>query len=393
MAVMIPEPIDNNPMTEDWQKLLFKLTATAGGFHIIDIDNNENAPPAIAAGSRLEINGSFYAVLSPDDLHEYHSLQHGFFWIYAQPNNETLGGNTASFYCTKLEPNWDVHKGGWFFTENKRAVAYCYKNNAGKLYSWVPITGKVIAYDRCAPDINDPLPDTPVFSRTVKGEWFTPLPKGWYAVDMSSGGGGGNGGRGGDGAGAVGGGGVANQFNRIVRAFFHEGESPLFVKVGGSGFNGGSGASGGSGSGNNGGSGGGGGSGSGEETSCGDIRTGIVRNGSGGDGGTGSGGGTSGGAGASGAGRNGLNGSAGSAGAAQGPANGGNGANQGNWGAGGGGGGAGGINGVGSNGGAGGTTTGTGNRGGGGGGGGGAGSTRLPGAAAAGFCNIFALSN
>jgi hypothetical protein len=129
MAVMISEPVDSNPMTEDWQRLLSKLTATTGGLFLLDFTEKQSLDvPMILAGSRFELNGSFYKVENDEEIQDFSEIDNGQAYVYA----ESIGnGNLAvQFYFDNAAPTFQVAKGGWYHpAENKRCIMSCFKEN------------------------------------------------------------------------------------------------------------------------------------------------------------------------------------------------------------------------------------------------------------------------
>lgn len=283
MTVQIKEPADSNPATQDWQDLLLKLTLTTGGLHLFDIDTSNITNPRVRTGSRIEINGTFYRVESNEDIVGFQSIPlRSFFWVYAEVSGNALAGtSTAIFSCSEATPTWQVLKGGWFDNNNRRAMALCYRNSSGVLASWVSALGREINWAGCIPSTIDPVPTVGIiWGANTKGTWnIAHLPRGWYHAQMASGAGRGNGGDGTDTIG--GGGGVAWESNSRNFFFYHDGDTPISIRVGGSGANGGRGGNGVGGS-NRRTAGGGGASGGGEETALNGVSTGDIQGGNGG---------------------------------------------------------------------------------------------------------------
>ena len=110
MATAIVEPANINPETADWQALLAKLTKVSGGMMLARLTNFENtSEPQVAAGSRFEINGSYYEVTSNESITGWAALAVGVVYIYAVP-----AGAAASFIFSATAPTYDTAKGGWF---------------------------------------------------------------------------------------------------------------------------------------------------------------------------------------------------------------------------------------------------------------------------------------
>jgi hypothetical protein len=136
MAVIIQEPLDNNPITEDWQKLLYRTTFQGGGYLNLQLINQENnAQPQIKKGSRLEVGGTFYFVSSNEAITTNVSLvSETLYYIYAVPNiNDILGQNGLSFIYSSTAPTFDVIKGGWYNGANRAVAVFFY--HAGNYYS------------------------------------------------------------------------------------------------------------------------------------------------------------------------------------------------------------------------------------------------------------------
>ncbi|MDR1838688.1 MAG: hypothetical protein LBQ93_03765 [Treponema sp.] len=137
MAVLIQEPNDNNPLTEDWQKFLARTTFQGGGFINLFLNGlNTSEEPAITNGSRLEANGSFYAVTEDEAIEDPNNAEdENWVFVYAVPRGETL-----QFIYDTIMPVYDVMKGGWY-NGAARAVAKMFKQSDGL---WC---GKVILKD------------------------------------------------------------------------------------------------------------------------------------------------------------------------------------------------------------------------------------------------------
>jgi hypothetical protein len=129
MAILlIPEPSNENPNTNDWQLLLSKLTRTTGGMHLMGITNPlDTNEPIIMAGSRFDINGSF-------------------FWCTGQePITGTPVNNTTNFIYAVLEngyvhfeyriniPVWNPLYGGYYDGLHRALFKFEYLS-AGNLY-------------------------------------------------------------------------------------------------------------------------------------------------------------------------------------------------------------------------------------------------------------------
>jgi hypothetical protein len=131
MATIIKEPKDLNPDTQDWRDALYKMTRTSGGFLLIGLTNMDNEQaPRVLAGSRFEINGSFYETQSDEAITG--SISGSVVaYIYAVAN-----GDTATFKYSTDKPGFKPALGGWY-SGNNRAVAKLY-------YTGGKYNGKVI---------------------------------------------------------------------------------------------------------------------------------------------------------------------------------------------------------------------------------------------------------
>ncbi|MDR1288261.1 MAG: hypothetical protein LBK08_11685 [Treponema sp.] len=279
MAILIAEPVNENPGTSDWQKNLLKTTMTTGGLLLAGVTKTDT--PSMIKGSRLEVNGSFYYVgenSSDEVIDGWDTVANSnFCYIYAVP-----GGDICTFSSRSLteSPAWNPALGGWF-KNNDRAVYLAYKNSAGLCVSAIVMDKE----NYFSPD--DFTPDTAGGTLAYqtpqqKNTYTATLSRGWYWAELISGAGAGNGGNGQPSA--PGAGGIASARNTTKFVFYVDtGGKILTITVGGNGFNGGMG-----------GlavifTGGGGGSGGGEETAIqGDSlmrrATGHVQPGTGGSG-------------------------------------------------------------------------------------------------------------
>lgn len=125
MATAITEPAIINPETIDWQALLAKVTKVSGGMMLARLTNFENtSEPAVDAGSRFEINGSYYEVTSEEAITGWAALAVGVVYIYAVPS-----GASASFIFSATAPTYDTAKGGWF-NGTDRALWRLYKGSS-----------------------------------------------------------------------------------------------------------------------------------------------------------------------------------------------------------------------------------------------------------------------
>jgi hypothetical protein len=294
MAILIAEPANENPGPSDWMQNLLKMTMTTGGLLMIGLDNmdNENAP-VIRAGSRFEINGSFYCC-ETDETVSGDPDNNVTNYIYAAPD-----GTSAFFEYAATEPVWQPDKGGWFDGTKRAVVKFFY---TGGQYN-----GKVILDGHNAiNEINrrQPIPATGgllVVNGMVNTVKTQNIPPGMYRWEMK----GGTGGRGGNSTSAMGGTGAqGSSASGVFQSYKNE---TVYFLVGGNGAPGGDAVGGGGGGGGSGGSsfldisnnfmmglGGSGGGGATGYLGTGGGGGGGGANGIGGNGGDGPGGGTGG---------------------------------------------------------------------------------------------------
>ena len=187
MAVLITEPVDNNPETIDWQRFLYRTTIQGGGFMILFLSNMENFDrPEVMAGSRLEVNASFYLVgeegeeiLDPPEA----LADNQAYFIYAIPQEQSL-----VFQFLPVQPNFDPMKGGWF-SGSMRAVARMIHAN-GEFFNKVVLdTAESISLVNSIaplPPIPSPLP-APIYEAYL-APYKKELPAGYYYLEMRGGG-------------------------------------------------------------------------------------------------------------------------------------------------------------------------------------------------------------
>lgn len=129
MATAIPMPANTSPDVPDWQALLALVIKLGGGAKLARLTNFENtSEPQVAAGSRFEINGTYFEVTSNESITGWSGLSNGPAFIYAVPS-----GSTASFAFSATAPTYDTAKGGWFNSAN-RCLWRLYKGGAS-IYS------------------------------------------------------------------------------------------------------------------------------------------------------------------------------------------------------------------------------------------------------------------
>jgi len=179
MGSIIHEPIDVNPATADWQRLLARTTFQGGGFFQLMVTNlNSSAEPLVASGSRFEVNGSFYVqhgdgeILDPDGV-----ASEQWVFAYARPL-----GSALIFEWRNAIPVFDVTKNGWYHPNDRmeRCVAKCYRRDDG----W---WGKVLlaTYESMADNNFSTIPNnggTQFFESTAAGSWELSLPLGVYII-------------------------------------------------------------------------------------------------------------------------------------------------------------------------------------------------------------------
>ena len=186
MAVMVQEPLDNNPMTEDWQRFLFRTTFQGGGFIQLMLTNLNTAQvPQIARGSRLEVNGTFYSVPENETI-EGATSSNRWIFVYAV----TLS-NSVVFEYSEIFPVWDTMKNGYYSSSgNARAVAKAWRGADGWFSKVVLETYESMFTDNFSVLSN--TGGTSVMVSTVGGitQWLAP---GAYRFEIR----GGQGGRGG----------------------------------------------------------------------------------------------------------------------------------------------------------------------------------------------------
>jgi len=188
VATIIQEPVDRNPMTEDWQRFIFRTTIQGGGFMCLLLDNmNTTGVPRILGGSRFEVNGSFFLTEADEEI-QGAPMANAVNFIYAVPS-----GSFAAFRYSITRPSFDPRKGGWMDGTN-RAVARVFPTDAETFWD------KVLLDSEGAMRANNPNAIPTVGGVLVAegghGHIATAvLPPGAYYMQVR----GGAGGRGGDG--------------------------------------------------------------------------------------------------------------------------------------------------------------------------------------------------
>lgn len=195
MAVLVCEPSDYNPNTQDWQKFLYRTTLQGGGFMCLFFTNMNNTNrPKVMKGSRLEVNGSFYIVEDDEDIQVDNLINGTIYYCYAIPEPGYL-----FFQLSDQEPAYDPVRGGWFSGSMRAVLKVLYISNG-----WYE---KAILDTYTAMNMNGGGGD--IISRNAvhgslllksgSGTWEVPL--GVFNVHVvlcGGGGGGGNGGAGGN---------------------------------------------------------------------------------------------------------------------------------------------------------------------------------------------------
>ena len=158
MIQKIAEPRDESPATEEWQQLLKKLTETTGGLLLARLTNTHNTDePELAAGSRFEVNRSFYHTLQDEPINFGVDPVSGKLYIYATPRSD----NTCNLTYLDTIPELDLAKGGFYF-EEKRCIA---------TVTYDAVRG--IFFDKHIVDINS---DTPLYPKYPVGSLITQMP-------------------------------------------------------------------------------------------------------------------------------------------------------------------------------------------------------------------------
>jgi hypothetical protein len=194
MTTIVQEPSDSNPITEDWQKFLYRTTLQGGGFMCLMLTNINNTDESrIMKGSRFEINHTFYKTLEDEAIQPPPEglIDYMFYYVYAVPEIQS-----AYFIYLSQEPTFNPILGGWF-SGSMRAVARMLYIN-GKWYNKV-ILDTFDAINR-QNYIGDGLPEIGgelLLSGTVNTYTQHILLPGAYRAELQAG----NGGRGGSGAG------------------------------------------------------------------------------------------------------------------------------------------------------------------------------------------------
>jgi hypothetical protein len=145
MAVLINEPANFNPQTEDWQNIILKSTKLGGGYIFVFFSEMDTPnEPQVLAGSRFELNGSFYEVLEDETIQgEPENKQVNY--VYGVPSDT---GATCIFKYSDQEPSFNVRKGGWFYGKNRALLVFWFDNAEGKGFMDKKLVGALQLYDR-----------------------------------------------------------------------------------------------------------------------------------------------------------------------------------------------------------------------------------------------------
>jgi hypothetical protein len=122
-------------MTNDWINLLNKLTRIAGGLCLIGLNDIDNTgAPVVSAGSRFELNGSFFQTTNDVSVTDDNTSNSSWVYLYA---HRIL--NSVELLLRTTTPIWSPFQGGWYY-DNDRCLAKMIKLPSG-FYS------KICIYD------------------------------------------------------------------------------------------------------------------------------------------------------------------------------------------------------------------------------------------------------
>lgn len=226
MAVLIREPDKDNANIDEWRILIEALQLYSGEFLTIGLTNmNNNLPPEVMRGSRLEINGRKYKCMVNEAISgtPANNVQN---YIYAVPS-----GDTAGFAYSATAPQWSPEKGGWYNGNNRAIAKFGYLNGT--------YNGKALITNSEKEVISmQPIPETggtQIYNRSVRTNETVYLEPGAYRFSLVSGGG----------AGDVPlnrrNGGVGSGNKNICTGRFYWSGGSIHVKIGGNGYKGGDG--------------------------------------------------------------------------------------------------------------------------------------------------------
>lgn len=125
MANKITESAEINPQNTDWQNLISKTIQLGGGYNFAQFSAMDtDAAPQVLAGSRFEINGSFYQCVSNESITGTPAAN-VVNYVYAIPN-----GSSCSFQYSATAPTFQPQKGGWYNGNNRALLKFTYTNSA-----------------------------------------------------------------------------------------------------------------------------------------------------------------------------------------------------------------------------------------------------------------------
>lgn len=232
MAIeMVEMPDINNANMDEWRLMIADMEMLAGGLLLLGVENlDTSGEPVIRAGSRFEINGSFFKVVLDEAVGG--TPAEGQNYVYAIAEWEV-----SRFEYRADAPVWMPEKGGWY-SGNDRAILKLFYYD-GK-YNGKVILENYAAFD----DLNirqDFHGETGVqvheFTQVMDTQIM--LAEGVYHVEL-------RGGRaGGDASGQSGGAAGAGAYGKDTRMLYYHYGGTVNVKVGADGGNGGNGGAGG----------------------------------------------------------------------------------------------------------------------------------------------------
>ncbi|MDR0486002.1 MAG: hypothetical protein LBH29_04675 [Elusimicrobiota bacterium] len=124
MANKITESAEINPQNTDWQNLISKTIKLGGGYNFAQFSAMDtDAAPQVLAGSRFEINGSFYQCVSNESITGTPAAN-VVNYVYAIPN-----GSSCSFQYSATAPTFQPQKGGWYNGNNRALLKFTMSGN------------------------------------------------------------------------------------------------------------------------------------------------------------------------------------------------------------------------------------------------------------------------
>jgi hypothetical protein len=179
MGLIIAEPSLNTANLTEWQKIITKLTQTTGGLALVYLTNmDNNDEPRIMAGSRVEVNGTFYK--SQLDEQIAGTPANGLNYIYCVPNEDF-----CTYEYSATPPVYDTAKGG-FFNGNKRAVAsFVYFD--GNFYNKkiLAISDRKIITDLSIYNVNLTLADNATYNFGTLANLIIAYPAGYFECEIN----------------------------------------------------------------------------------------------------------------------------------------------------------------------------------------------------------------